>query len=145
MQCYLQMPVMTAVVHACSLLYAYSSHAFCRALGDFTFKYPVQALVAQPEVHSHQLDPERDMLVMSVTDGVTDFISDHELGKLAWRSLQEVRGAAGRRGGGGQLCMGQLVVAVHSIGKPNALGGGFVGIVEVLTLWCRAQAAKTLL
>jgi serine/threonine protein phosphatase PrpC len=61
-----------------------------RALGDFSFKYPIQALVAQPEVHSHQLDPERDLLVMSVTDGVTDFMSDYELGKLAWRSLQEV-------------------------------------------------------
>jgi len=67
-----------------------------RALGDFTFKYPIQALVAQPEVHSHHLDPERDLLVMSVTDGVTDFISDHELGKLAWRSLQEVVGESSK-------------------------------------------------
>jgi serine/threonine protein phosphatase PrpC len=66
----------------------------CRALGDFSFKYPTQALVAHPEVHSHQLDPERDLLVMSVTDGVTDFMSDYELGKLAWRSLLEVGGGA---------------------------------------------------
>jgi serine/threonine protein phosphatase PrpC len=63
-----------------------------RSLGDFSFKYPVRALVAHPEVHSHQLDPERDLLVMSVTDGVTDVLCDMDLGVIAVLAYKKVSG-----------------------------------------------------
>ena len=71
-----------------------------RSLGDFSFKYPIQALVAHPEVHSHQLDPERDVLVMSVTDGVTDVLSDRDLGVIAVLAYKQVRGRGGMEGYG---------------------------------------------
>ncbi len=60
-----------------------------RALGDFAFKSPQPLLLSQPDVITQHLTTE-DTLLMMLSDGVTDVMSDEDVMTAATLGVAKV-------------------------------------------------------
>ncbi|CAE7378152.1 for, partial [Symbiodinium sp. CCMP2456] len=60
-----------------------------RSFGDVDFKVPVEVITAVPELSAFAIDPEEDVMLILVTDGITGSVSDVEAVRLASGPLRE--------------------------------------------------------
>lgn len=63
---------------------------FHRALGDFAFKHPQALISAEPDVHVELLCPD-DVMVLLLSDGVTDVLTDQQIWEIGQTVMNKVR------------------------------------------------------
>jgi hypothetical protein len=101
-----------------------------RALGDLDFKRAARGITNEPAVLRHTLRPGADLALVTVSDGVTDVLSDDDIGRLVVRAVRKVGSwgglyvvGGGGRGGGKQWAVGGAV--------QGGWGGAYTGRLVV--------------
>eukprot|EP00775_Hariotina_reticulata_P008794 gene8794-8973_t len=76
--------------------YGHTGLMMTRSLGDFSFKWPQPLVIAKPHLMAEELRSD-DQLVLLVSDGVTDVLTDCAMVEVALAALNQER-AAGSSG-----------------------------------------------
>lgn len=76
-------------------------HPHGRALGDLDFKRVARGITNEPSVVRHTLRPGADLALVTVSDGVTDVLSDADIGRLVVRVVRKVGERLAGEGAGG--------------------------------------------